>query len=161
VGTGDKIRKDTDGIIIRINLKKNEWIPILSKALVQKTISEVHDAAHLGYKKTLKRLRSSFYWQGMYADVLRYISACWKCQSSFKGKQYTALPQNIEKEGIWQTLAMDFCGPFKIDEEGTINYVLVVIDMFTKFMEAIPTGSMSTDETIRALSLLFNRYGIP
>ena len=37
-------------------------------------------SAHLGYRKTLNKVRTQYYWKGMAADVKEFVRTCEACQ---------------------------------------------------------------------------------
>ena len=65
--------------------------------------------------------------------------------------QMTKLP-----EGPWKEVSADFCGPFKTGE-----YLLVVIDEYSRFPEVEIVMSTSSKSTIPKLDAIFARQGIP
>eukprot|EP00833_Pecoramyces_ruminatium_P016401 jgi/Orpsp1_1/1190433/evm.model.d7180000078941.1 len=104
-----------------------------------KLILEAHEIGHEGYYKTYQRLRKCYYWNSMVNDIKRIISKCNKCQLN-KSQPYPEPYENIptEIEGPFTHLGLDIIGPLK----KTINnneYIIVVVDYFTKWVEAEAT----------------------
>lgn len=56
----------------------------------------------------------------------------------------------------WHTIALDFLGPLP---EG--QYLFVVIDCYSRFMEVREMESITANDVIRELSVIFGRFGIP
>ena len=56
----------------------------------------------------------------------------------------------------WHTLHIDFCGPFP-----TREYLLVVTDAYSRFLEAEVVQSTSVSTTIPKLECIFATHGIP
>ncbi|XP_055918403.1 uncharacterized protein K02A2.6-like [Eupeodes corollae] len=55
----------------------------------------------------------------------------------------------------WQRVHIDYAGPF-------MNcYILIVVDAHTKWVEAIPTQTISSSRTIKILREIFARFGLP
>ena len=54
----------------------------------------------------------------------------------------------------WERIHIDFF------EKGKLNF-LIAVDAYSKWLEVIPMGSMTTLKTIEILRSLFARYGIP
>eukprot|EP00833_Pecoramyces_ruminatium_P001297 jgi/Orpsp1_1/1175329/evm.model.c7180000053428.1 len=124
---------------------KEDKILFVTKILVTdvneriKLILEAHEIGHEGYYKTYQRLRKCYYWNSMVNDIKRIISKCNKCQLN-KSQPYPEPYENIltEIEGPFTHLGLDIIGPLK----KTINnneYIIVVVDYFTKWVEAEAT----------------------
>ena len=46
-------------------------------------MGEIHKgpyARHVGYQKTIKTIRSQYFWPGMKNDIAEYITRCMECQ---------------------------------------------------------------------------------
>lgn len=44
--------------------------------LIASILSGFHDDMHEGYQKTLQRVQSEFYWQGMHSTIADYVASC-------------------------------------------------------------------------------------
>lgn len=44
--------------------------------LIASILSGFHDDMHEGYQKTLQRVQSEFYWQGMHSTIANYVASC-------------------------------------------------------------------------------------
>lgn len=56
-----------------------------------------HDSilgGHLGTKKTLDHISSSFYWPGIQGDVKCYCQSCDLCQRTFPKGKVTKIPRD-------------------------------------------------------------------
>ena len=70
--------------------------------------------------------------------------------------RYVSIPQHK-----WDEVSIDHCGPFPVTAEG-YNYLLVVMDNFSKFLVVIPTVGVDAATTARALFYeVFMTYGFP
>ena len=58
-------------------------------------------------------------------------------------------------KGPWQRIHADFAGPVGGE------MLLIIVDSFSKWIEAIPMKSTSSARTITEFSRLFARYGLP
>ena len=56
-------------------------------------------------------------------------------------------------------LNIDFLGPFHTEEES--DYVLTVINSFTRWVEQFPSEFANAEETANAPLMHFRRYGAP
>lgn len=131
----------------------------------RKILSFCHDqptSGHLGVRKTLSKVRQSYYWPGLQRDVRHYISGCEKCQMSKNPIKAPRAPMQIQGAGrpIERT-ATDILGELPMTECGN-RYILVVSDYFTKWTEcfAIPNMEARTvaDKIVREV---ITRFGVP
>jgi len=87
----------------------------------------------------------------MESDAIRFVAGCDTCQRSFMLKRSTAASQHLEKGGTRKNIAIDHFGPFAINQRGDKRHVLMIIDMFTKYLEAYPVNTTATEDTINVL----------
>ncbi|POM62954.1 hypothetical protein PHPALM_27828 [Phytophthora palmivora] len=84
----------------------------VSSGTLQNMLHYAHEdfqGGHQGITRTHERLRSEFYWPGMYADVERFVKECVGCASG-KGSPPNAGPSpgNIEPTRPFEAVSMDF-----------------------------------------------------
>ena len=124
-------------------------------------LNQCHDipSGHHGFQKTLSRLQSQVYWVGMASDAQAYCESCDKCHSS-KDSLPPRIPlTNMPIGGPWEMVAMDIL-KLPISSKGN-QYLLVVQDYFTKWLEAVPLRDQTADTVVTALIKIFSVYGIP
>ncbi|KAF4527949.1 hypothetical protein B566_EDAN014122 [Ephemera danica] len=133
------------------------WPVELRKYELIKTELCVYDDVILrGIVKTKQRLRSKVWWFTMDKDVEEFCKHCHGCQivAPFElpePLQPTALPT-----GSWKDIAIDYLGPFPNGKN-----ILVVIDYYSRFIEAVITTSTTAATTINILEEIFCRFGYP
>jgi transposase InsO family protein len=98
----------------------------------------------------------------MVKEVKEWIRSCPECQQR---KNPVGQPQRVHPNLLathpWQVIAVDITGPFP-DTKHKYRYVLVIIDVFTKFVEAVPLRSISTKSIANAIiTRIICRYGAP
>ncbi len=128
-----KVGKEPEEISLRL-------VPPASK--IKDILYDNHDnpnAGHLGIKKTYSRIASQYYWPGLYTDVQMYVKSCTSCQTK-KGDMHKRMetPLQIAVTGPSQIVAMDFLGPLTLSGKHN-QYILVITDLFSKFVEAFAT----------------------
>ena len=128
-------------------------------------LREAHDdpqSAHLGVQKTYMRVATRYFWPGCYRDVLNYVKSCVICQTCKVEQQLPAgmMGHRIVEEP-WVVVAADIMGPLPRSRSG-FQYVLVLQDLFTKWVECIPLRS-ATGGKIEASfrEFIINRWGTP
>ena len=140
-------------------------VPVLPPSSRLSVLTALHDlptAGHLGRKKTFHRVRSQFYWKGMYTDVTDFVRSCEHCQrrKTVQPRSAGAL-QLFSATRPFQVVGVDLLGPFPRSVSGNI-YAVVMVDRFTRWPEivAIPDGTAEAvaDAVVDKLIL---RHGCP
>jgi hypothetical protein len=126
-----------------------------NSGLRTRILAELHDAptgGHKGRDATWSRLVQLVHWAGMYDDVRDYVTSCVTCAAVKKNTQATAgllrpLPIPLRR---WETISLDFVGPFPRTSAG-YNHLLVVVDKFSKMVHLIPTTDKVTSVEVAQL----------
>lgn len=136
---------------------------VVPNALIPTVLQLFHDdGGHLGGYKTYSKIRQHFYWPGMRQDTKLYCMSCEPCCRRKGPPRRTRAPLGIHNVGVpWERVGVDLAGPFPKTERGN-KYLLVVVDYFTRWPEAIPIPSMHSHVAARALvEHIFSRFGAP
>ncbi len=125
-----------------------------------------HDSimgGHLGYKKTLDKIRAQFNWPGITADVERYGKSCDACQRTIpKGKvQKAPLGSMPIIETPFDRVTVDLIGPIVPKSDNGNRYILTLVDYATRFPEAVALKTIDTEKVAEALVNIFARVGVP
>ena len=99
-----------------------------------------------------KILKAGYYWPVLFADVCTFVRACDQCQR-FEGKQQLkSLPlRPVTVNGPFQQWDLDFIGEINPSSSGQHKWILVAIDYFTKWIEAVPTRNATHQVIMRFL----------
>ena len=101
-------------------------------------------AGHLGYDRTLARIRNEFFWHGQAADIKRWCSWCVECQAAKPGRRPRRAPLQQEPVGMpLERMAVDIVGPLPRTKNDNL-YIVVIVDYFTKWAEAFPIPDKQT-----------------
>ena len=131
--------------------------------VLRKRLFEItHNAAHLGSRRTYQQLSTSYYWYGMRQDIIRW---CRQCQHCAKGKGPPLRPrgqlQKIPVGAPMDLVTMDILSGLPTADDGS-RYLLVVVDAFTKWVEAYPLPDQEATTCITAVyNGMFSRFGLP
>jgi transposase InsO family protein len=141
---------------------ENPYKVVVPQSLRSKVLDVGHACSgHFGSRKTRAHVQSHFYWPGMGKDISTHCKACTTC-ASFTSHRKSIQP--LQPVPIvhtpWEKLAMDIVGPFTRTTSG-YKYVLTLVDMATRFPEAIPLKKVDTASTAEALLKVFSAYGTP
>ncbi len=127
-------------------------IPQDSK-LRQRLMQELH-ATHPGIVKMKMLARSYFWWPGVDKELETLVKECPNCQENQKLPPHSPIHPWEFPEGPWQRLHIDYALV-----EG--HEVLIVVDAYSKWIDAIPVHSASSQSTVRVMRKLFAAHGIP
>ena len=99
--------------------------------------------AHMGCAKTLSRITAKFYWPGIQAHVKRYVLSCDICQRTVsKGSVPKAPLGSLPLYSTpFQHVCIDLIGPIIPCSDRNHKFVLTLIDLTTRYPEAIALKS--------------------
>lgn len=96
----------------------------------------------------------------MWKDIKQWVAECKICQKSTNPRGNTAplhpLPVVAEP---WDFVAMDIVGPFPRTKRGH-KYLLTLIDLSTRFPEAIPVKAIDCASLIEPMVRVFSQHGV-
>ena len=124
---------------------------------------------HGGVERTLQLLRDfvapSKWWPHMRAVVRKFIYSCPQCQfmtpvRSDVHERRSVHPYNVSVGKPMDRVNIDSIGPFPEDEEGN-KYIMVFIDVFSRFVELVPIPDLSALVAAKELIKFIGRYGCP
>ena len=118
---------------------------------------------HHGIDRTLRLLRerAARTWPQMRTNVRDFIRKCPHCQFMADNKIKVHLqPYHVMTWRPMDRLNIDHIGPFPEDDQGN-KYILVCIDVFSRFVELIPVPNREATTTARAVLQWIGRYGNP
>lgn len=134
---------------------------LLPPVSVRENLIQLAHNGHLGRYLTKKRLRESYWWPGMDAEVERHVRDCLLCATSDKSHQH--LKEVVERIPLpgnpWQKIAIDIMGP--IEGLGLTKYLIVLVDYLSKWPVVIEAQHVNTSVVIKALQELFRLEGAP
>ncbi|GFY24324.1 retrovirus-related Pol polyprotein from transposon opus [Trichonephila clavipes] len=119
-------------------------------------------SSHMGPKKTIERIKYSFFWEGLRADVKKFCESCEECQltRSVRIKDRSPITPVARSELPFQVVNMDLIGPIDPPSSKGHTYILCLVDQHTRWGEARPVTSLSAKVTREALLKIFSRTGI-
>ena len=129
---------------------------VIPKSL-QDRATKLGHGEHQGIGKTKSLLREKIWCPGMDDKVKKMIENCVACQAV--GPSNSPEPMRITPTATepWQSLAIDFYGPVPCGGQ----YLLVVIDTYSKFPKVEIVKSTSAKACIPKLDHIFATHGIP
>ncbi|XP_053864588.1 uncharacterized protein K02A2.6-like isoform X1 [Malaclemys terrapin pileata] len=120
----------------------------------------IHSPAHLGWRQ-MRAALEYWWWPAMKKDALQFLKRCVTCaQVNVGRRKKVPLNHQPRPEGPWQNLQIDFTGP--LPQSRGYTYILVIIDTFTRWVEAFPTKNCTATTVARILAEeIIPRWGLP
>lgn len=165
------LKIDNDKIYVRTKNFEQEmmefewklWIPQdITYVLIEKAHiygSSVHD----GITKTLKRLKTYFYWPKMSSQVRQFIQNCTTCKETKSANQRMnpTIGNEVITERPFQKLYIDFLGKYPRSKQGN-SYIFIVVDHFTKFTFLHAMREATAYNVVKFLeNQVFHTFGVP
>ena len=117
---------------------------VIPVSLRHEILVACHDdttAGHLGVFKTYEKIRSRYFWQGMFKDIEHWCRSCVDCSmKKIPRSNHKAPLLPIPVEGPFDHVAMDILGPFPVSLDGN-RYIIVFSDYYTRWPEAFALPS--------------------
>ncbi|EER03786.1 retrovirus polyprotein, putative [Perkinsus marinus ATCC 50983] len=158
------LRVHDSGLLVR-RVQINEeatsrYVPVVPEGLRRQALDRFHEeAGHFRREHMVARLRRTAYWPGMSKDISEFLLHCEGC-APHKNVLLPHLPYVPYPVGSpWHTVAIDFLTV--APSRSGVSKLLVVVDHFTRWAEAVPVAGESAAEALKALLYLFSIHGPP
>ncbi|CAJ2641991.1 unnamed protein product, partial [Trifolium pratense] len=158
-------------VIIGNELFKKTLEGVLLKCLSENeayiAISDVHSGAcgshQSGHKMKWLLVRQGMYWPFMLKDCIDFAKGCQECQKHARIQHVPASElHSIIKPWPFRGWALDLIGEIKPASSKNQKYIIVGVDYFTKWIEAIPLPNVDQEEVISFIqNHIIYRFGIP
>jgi hypothetical protein len=115
-----------------------------------------------GYATTQKILRVGYFWSSLFKDCILAVQKCHVCQ--IYNRKLCAPPAPLHPVvfvGPFEKWGIDFmtCNPHSVGGHG---YIIVAVDYFTKWVEAMPTyNNTGKTATLFIFNHIITRFGVP
>jgi transposase InsO family protein len=158
-----------DGILKRrfedVNGKDENWQIILPRVYRIEFMRIAHSGmtgGHMGYRKTAAAIQRRAYWPTWSSDLTQFIKACEPCARYHRGAiHHQVLLQTPMIGEPWERVSIDITGPHPKSTRSK-QYILTLVDHFSKWAEAIPLVNHTAPSVAKALMThVFSRFGVP
>ena len=156
----ENLSLDKDGVLRRHKGTRTQII--VPKQLRPLILKELHEnMGHLGVDRTLDLARERFYWPRMQRDIEHHIGHACHCVKQKTPTLKTRAPlKPITTTSPFKLIAIDFLHLEK--SSGGYEYILVVMDHFTRYAQAYATRNKSARTVAQKLYNDFIlRFGFP
>jgi transposase InsO family protein len=147
-----------DGLTIRSQL----YIPSSHREEFLEIVHCGMTGGHLGRLKTEEQVSRRAYWPSWTSDVRLFLKRCEPCAKFHRGKppKQTRLKSFLAGEPF-ELVSIDITGPHPLSKKGN-QYILTVVDHFSKWAEGFPIRNHHADTVARQLvTHVFSRFGAP
>lgn len=150
-----KISLDENSLLRRRTFRREQLV--VPKSYHSLIFKELHqDMGHLGVERTLDLVRERFYWPQMHQDVEHFVTKVCECVRKKKPSRQTRAPLTpIQTTYPFELVSIDFLHLDKCKQG--YEYILVVMDHFTRFAQAYATKNKSA-KTVA--DKLFNDFAL-
>ena len=161
-----RFRIDDDGVVWRLPDEKGDpdrlLVPDTLRDDVMHMCHDVPSAGHQGIQRSKQRLKTYFYWWRMSGDMKYYVLTCDVGNRHKRGAQQGRSGlRSYQASSPMERVHLDFLGPLPKTAKGN-EYVLMMVDQFTKWIECIALPTQTAEETATAaVNEFFARFGYP
>ena len=140
---------DTDTTIL-CDDSQGRLRPVIPNSMRFKVFSHFHSGSHPGIKAGIKLISRMAVWYDMRRDITRWTRECQECARA-KVHRHTKAPLQAvtpPPRGRFTNVYVDLTGPLPISKGH--SYIMVVVDRFTRFFQAIPLSGITAEECVDA-----------
>ncbi|XP_065195653.1 uncharacterized protein LOC135827058 [Sycon ciliatum] len=154
-----------DGMLVRsikLPIDGLVSVPVIPTSLQHAVVSSVHvNSGHGNWRMMYDLLRSKCYFPCMSSLCLEFVRHCQACVSASSKSGPTADPARPDLPGKpWQEIVIDTL-ELGSDRSGRFHCVLVIVDVFTKWVEVVPLRAHDGQSVAEAVTDVCLKWGSP
>ncbi|BHF73105.1 hypothetical protein SprV_0401618000 [Sparganum proliferum] len=137
--------------------------PVVPGCLVVTVLADLHsELGHCGQHRTELAARTRFWWPQLRTSVAHFCQSCATCASFKTPSPAPRAPMQPMITGFpGERVGLDIIGPLPISVRG-YEYILVMVDYFTKWVEATPLLRQDATSVANAITRTWiSRWGAP
>ena len=150
-----QLRRVRKQLRIEKNVLTKSGRPIIQKSLQHYVTEKVHKSGklpnHFGIEKTYQILKRRLYWSNMYKFLQNYLAECKtcnQCKVDYITPRAPLIPIVVPDEPMaFISIDIAYMEP---NTEG-YKYLLIMVDIFSKYIEAVPTKDQQAPTIVNAL----------
>ena len=136
-------------------------VPLKYREAVMKLGHESLLSGHFSSRKTIDKILHKFFWPNAGAEITRFCKSCHTCQKFGSKVQKVPLSKMPIISEPFSRVAVDLIGPISPPSERGHKYILTLIDLATRYPEAIPLRNIDSVTVAESLVEIFCRVGVP
>jgi len=146
--------------------EKDGYRMVVPKKMIPKILYFFHDseeAGHPGIEETTRKIEEFYFWGWIRTSVQTHVKKCTICavMKSQQRQQGAPLRPRIPKYPF-EMLSIDVLGPYPESALNKNRFIVVIQDVFSKWVEAIPAKEVLGKDVVRILEReIVSRYGPP
>ncbi len=136
--------------------------PLSEKEIQIGALRDFHagSTGHLGANELIRRLREAGHaWPSLSRDARAHVRSCVTCQKLKKVPRQPTKSHSTQRYEPFQMVQIDTLGP--LPESHSHRYIIVFIDVFTKYTFLIPVPSLEAKYAARAMLQVWSIFGKP
>lgn len=152
-----------NGILFRHVQKGDVWQIVVPEILTKNIIDCVHSKlGHPGFYKTAAYISQYYYWKFMTREIKSFVRSCDLCQRvKIQNTNMGGVYHMVKSSKPGDLISVDFFGPLP-RSVGGLQYIFVVLDVFSKYVKLYPIKRETTDIILGKLrNSYFLEMGIP
>ena len=125
--------------------------PIVPPKLRKFVVTEMHKHSHFGREKLYTLVQNKFYWPNLFRYIqnhLKMCDVCQKCKPSNRPPKAPLVPI-VDPEYPMQFITIDIA--YMVKDDMGHKYMLLVGDLFSKYIDAIPLCDQTAESISKAL----------
>jgi len=136
------------GVLYRTVLGKK--VIVVPPSFRSEIYRELHsNMGHLGSERVYQLAKERFYWPNMERDIHHFVTSCCPCIKDKRPQYQTKSPLlSLSSSAPFELLSVDF---LKLEKAGGYEYILVIVDHFTRFAEVYPTKNKTAKTAAKKL----------
>ncbi|XP_053607193.1 uncharacterized protein K02A2.6-like [Plodia interpunctella] len=128
---------------------------VIPKELRERVLNAAHEG-HPGIVAMKARMRTKVWWPACDKDAENFVKACRGCTLVSAPNPPNPMKRREIPEDAWMDVAIDLMGPLPSGD-----YLLVVVDYFSRYKEIKICRKITSTEIIGILKEIFSRLGNP
>jgi hypothetical protein len=136
------------------------WVPFSLRDEIMTTFHSDLTAAHVGIRKTYKRLEDRVYWPNLRRSVANFVKGCLSCQTcKYDRSTKPSISTSFHPEKVWDVLSVDLMGPYAPGSNQS-RYLLTIVDQFSKYVHFVPLRVATASKIVDALWNVLMHWGL-
>ena len=124
--------------------------PLVPESMRRAVFNSIHSLSHPGKRASRRLISRSFVWEFLSKDVNLWAQSCLDCQRSKIQSHVKSPVQHIPVPGRrFSHIHVDLVGP--LPQSNGFSYLFTIIDRTTRWPEAVPLQSITSEDCARAL----------